>query len=200
VEREKNKLKPTKLGFIVTDLLSKYFPDVTDVEFTAQMEDKLDNIEENDGNWKKLLKEFYYPFAEKLKKAENNMEEVNYVEETDEVCDKCGEPMVVKYGRYGKFLACSAYPDCENTKPYLVKTDVNCPECDDGELVERKSKKGRKFYGCSSYPDCEFLVWDKPVAEKCPECEGLMVEKRSRKKGTYYKCINKECKYVKEDI
>ncbi len=200
VEREKNKLKSTKLGFIVTDLLTEYFPDVTDEEFTAHMEQRLDKIEENEDSWKEVLKDFYFSFEKKLEKAEKNMKEVNFEEKTDELCEKCGEPMVVKYGRYGKFLACSGYPDCKNTKPYLIKTGVDCPECEDGEMVERKSKKGRKFYGCSQYPDCDFMVWDKPVSEKCPECGGFMVEKSSRKRGDYYKCINKECKFIKENI
>ncbi len=194
VEREQKQLKPTKLGFLVIDLLCDYFPDVTDVEFTANLEERLDNIEDNEENWKKLLSDFYFPFEKRLKKAEKNMESVNYVEKTDETCDKCGKDMVVKYGRYGKFLACTGYPDCKNTKPYLVKTGVDCPQCKDGQIVQRKSKRGKKFYGCSNYPDCEFLVWNKPVEKKCPECDGLMVEKTTRKKGTYLKCINKKCK------
>ncbi|MFW6007322.1 MAG: type I DNA topoisomerase [Halanaerobiales bacterium] len=198
VERVKNKLKPTKLGFIVIDLLTEYFPNVTDTEFTAQMEERLDKIEEDEEYWREVLSDFYHPFKEKLEVAREEMEEVNFVEETDEVCDKCGKPMVVKHGRYGKFLACSGYPECKNTKPFLIKTGVKCPKCEDGELVERKSKKGRKFYGCSNYPDCEFLVWDKPVEEKCPECGGLMVEKHTRKRGDYHKCINKECGHIVE--
>lgn len=195
VVRDSNNLKATKLGFIVTDLLSEFFPDVTDIEFTAQLENRLDNIEEGNNNWRQLLKDFYFPFAERLETAEEEMERVNYAEETDEVCEKCGKPMVVKYGRYGKFLACSGYPECKNTKAYVEKTGVKCPQCENGELVKRKSKKGRVFYGCSNYPDCKFVVWNKPVNKKCPECNGLMVEKHSRKKGKYYKCVNKECKY-----
>ena len=195
VVRDNNNLKPTKLGFIVIDLLSEFFPDVTDIKFTAQLENRQDNIEEGNNNWKKLLKDFYHPFAERLETAEEDMERVNYVEETDEVCEKCGKPMVVKYGRYGKFLACSGYPECKNTKAYVEKTGVKCPQCEEGELVKRKSKKGRVFYGCSNYPDCEFVIWNKPVTQKCPKCNGLMVEKHTRKKGKFYKCVNKECKY-----
>lgn len=197
VEKEKKSLKPTKLGFIVTDLLSDYFPDVTDVEFTAQMEERLDKIEENKDEWRQVLADFYFSFEKRLEKAKENMKEVNFEEKTDEVCDKCGKPMVVKYGRYGKFLACSGYPECKNTKPYLIKTGVDCPQCEDGEIIQRKSKKGRKFYGCSNYPECEFVLWNKPVDEKCPECGSLMVEKSTRKKGTFYQCTNKECKYEK---
>jgi len=119
------------------------------------------------------------------------MESVQIVEETDEVCEECGSPMVVKYGRYGKFLACSSYPECKNTKPYLIKTGVDCPECEDGEIIERTSKKGRTFYGCSNYPDCNFMSWNKPVEKPCPECGSLMVEKTTKAKGKHYKCTNK---------
>ncbi len=193
VERDNKNLVPTELGFIVTDLLTEFFPQVTDEEFTAYLEERLDSIEEGKDNWKEVLSDFYFSFADRLEVAEEEMEEVDFVEETDEVCEKCGSPMVVKHGRYGKFLACSAYPECENTRPYLEKIGVKCPECEDGDIIKRKSKKGRRFFGCSNYPDCEFVAWDKPVAEKCPECGGLMVEKSSKSKGTYHKCINKEC-------
>ncbi|MFW5992306.1 MAG: type I DNA topoisomerase, partial [Halanaerobiaceae bacterium] len=198
IERHGKRLKPAKLGFIVVDLLSEHFPDVTDIEFTAHMEERLDNIEKGKDRWHQVLKDFYYPFKERLEEAQDKMEKVELQSEvTDEVCDKCGKPMVVKYGRYGKFLACSGYPECKNTKPYIIKTGVSCPSCKDGELIQRKSKKGRRFYGCSSYPECKFLVWNKPVKEKCPECSGLMVEKRTRKKGLIHKCINKDCGFEK---
>jgi len=193
VEREGKVLKPTELGFIVTDILTEHFPKVTDIEFTANMEERLDDIEEGKDDWKKVLADFYYPFSERLDEAREEMDEVELEEElTDEKCEKCGKPMAVKYGRYGKFLACSGYPECKNTKPYLIKTGISCPECEDGELIQRKSRKGRVFYGCTNYPDCKFVSWNKPVEEKCPECNGLMVEKRS-KRGVIYKCINKEC-------
>ncbi|ACL69511.1 type I DNA topoisomerase [Halothermothrix orenii] len=199
VERQGKQLKPTELGFIVTDLLSKYFPDVTDIEFTAHMEERLDKIEDGKDEWRNVLEDFYSNFSRRLKEASEEMEEVKLEDEvTDEVCEKCGRNMVIKYGRYGKFLACSGYPECKNTKPYVIKTGVKCPQCKEGELVQRKSRKGRTFYGCSSYPDCKFVVWNKPVKEKCPECGGLMVEKNSKKQGRYYLCINKECGYKKE--
>lgn len=194
VERDGRQLKPTELGIIVTDLLSEHFPDVTDIEFTAQMEDRLDNVEEGNDQWKEVLVDFYEPFAKRLEIAAEEMDSVQLEEEvTDEVCEKCGKPMIVKYGRYGKFLACSGYPDCKNTKPFLIKTGVSCPECEDGELIQRKSRKGRVFYGCSNYPDCEYVLWNKPVDKECPDCEGIMVEKRSKSKGLVYKCVNKEC-------
>jgi DNA topoisomerase-1 len=198
VKKDGKYLEPTELGETVTELLTEYFPDVTDVEFTAELEKRLDEIEKGNEDWKKILKDFYEPFYEKLENARENMERVEIVEETDEVCEVCGRPMVVKYGRYGKFLACSGYPECKNTKPYLIKTGVDCPECEDGEIIERTSKKGRTFYGCSNYPDCNFMSWNKPVKKPCPECGSLMVEKTTKAKGKHYKCTNKECGHTEK--
>lgn len=198
VEKEGRYFKPTELGETVTELLTEYFPDVTDIEFTADLEKRLDEIEKGNENWKKILRDFYEPFFNRLENARENMESVQIVEETDEVCEKCGSPMVVKYGRYGKFLACSSYPECKNTKPYLIKTGVDCPECEDGEIIERTSKKGRTFYGCSNYPDCNFMSWNKPVKKPCPECGSLMVEKTTKAKGKHYKCTNKECGHTEK--
>jgi DNA topoisomerase-1 len=198
VKKDGRYLEPTELGETVTELLTEYFPDVTDVEFTAELEKRLDEIEKGNEEWKTILKDFYEPFYEKLENARENMERVEIVEETDEVCEVCGRPMVVKYGRYGKFLACSGYPECKNTKPYLIKTGVDCPECEDGEIIERTSKKGRTFYGCSNYPDCNFMSWNKPVKKPCPECGSLMVEKTTKAKGKHYKCTNKECGHTEK--
>ena len=198
VEKDGRYFKPTELGETVTELLTEYFPDVTDVEFTAGLEKRLDEIEKGNEDWKKILRDFYEPFYQRLENARENMESVQIVEETDEVCDECGSPMVVKYGRYGKFLACSSYPECKNTKPYLIKTGVDCPECEDGEVIERTSKKGRTFYGCSNYPDCNFMSWNKPVDKPCPECGSLMVEKTTKAKGKHYKCTNKECGHTEK--
>ncbi len=198
VKKDGKYLEPTELGETVTELLTEYFPDVTDVEFTAELEKRLDEIEKGNEEWKTILKDFYQPFYERLENARENMERVEIVEETDEVCEVCGKPMVVKYGRYGKFLACSGYPECKNTKPYLIKTGVDCPECEDGEIIERTSKKGRTFYGCSNYPDCNFMIWNKPVKKPCPECGSLMVEKTTKAKGKHYKCTNKECGHTEK--
>jgi len=184
---------PTDLGKIVNELLNEYFPDVTDIEFTAQLEKRLDEIEEGKEKWQEILKDFYSDFKERLEEARENMKKVNMDIETDIKCDKCGRPMVIKHGRYGKFLACSGFPECKNTKPYLDKIGVDCPKCEDGEVVKRKSKKGKTFYGCSNYPDCDFVSWDKPTNKKCPKCGSMMVEKYSKKRGKYYKCTNKEC-------
>jgi DNA topoisomerase-1 len=198
VEKDGRYFKPTELGETVTELLTDYFPDVTDLEFTAGLEKRLDEIEKGNEDWKKILRDFYEPFYQRLENARENMESVQIVEETDEVCEKCGSPMVVKYGRYGKFLACSSYPECKNTKPYLIKTGVDCPECEDGEVIERTSKKGRTFYGCSNYPDCNFMTWNKPIEKACPDCGGVMVEKTTKAKGKHYKCINKECGHTEK--
>ncbi|KXS45251.1 MAG: DNA topoisomerase I [Candidatus Frackibacter sp. T328-2] len=196
VNKEGKHFVPTDLGKIVNKLLSEHFPDVTDIEFTASLEEQLDRVEEGKEDWRKVLKDFYHPFADRLDSAYENMEKVQLEEEvTDEVCEKCGKNMVVKHGRYGKFLACPGFPDCRNTKPYLIKTGVDCIKCEDGEIVQRKSKKGRTFYGCSNYPDCEFMVWYKPTEYKCPECDAFLMEKTTKKRGTEYLCAAEECDF-----
>ncbi|WP_408954558.1 type I DNA topoisomerase [Natroniella sp. ANB-PHB2] len=197
VEKENGKFKPTELGELVNKLLVDHFPNVTDVEFTAQLEEDLDKVEAGERKWVEVLGEFYEPFAERLESAWDNMEKVELEEEvTDEVCEKCGKNMIIKHGRYGKFLACPGFPDCKNTKPILVKMGVKCPECKDGDVIQRKSKKGRVFYGCSNYPDCEFMTWNKPTEEECPDCEKFLVEKKTKKETKHY-CINSECDYEK---
>jgi len=197
VEKQSGKFIATDLGKIVNELLSKHFPQVTDIEFTAKLESDLDEIESGKVDWVKLLNDLYFPFEHRLEEAYENMESVSMEEETDEVCEKCGKNMVIKYGRYGKFLACPGYPDCKNTKPFLNKVGIDCPECGDGEVVKRKSKKGRVFYGCSNYPDCEFISWDEPVEEECPECENNFLLRKSTKKETKLYCSNEDCGYEK---
>lgn len=193
VIREKKNFYPTELGFVVVELLKKYFPDVIDVEFTAEMEEKLDGIEEGDVNWVKILEDFYLPFRQMLSVAEKEIEQIQVTDEvTDEVCEQCGRNMVIKMGRYGKFLACPGFPECRNTRPLLEPTGVACPRCR-GELVLRRSKKGRKFYGCSNYPECEFVVWDRPTNRKCPHCGSLMVMKDARG-NKVFRCSDKDCK------
>src|SRR6056297_321902 len=196
VEKKGKYFSPTDLGVTVNHLLNKYFPDVTDIEFTAQLEHRLDEIEEGKEEWQEILHDFYKEFSERFEEAKDNMKKVNMDIETDIKCDKCGKPMVIKHGRYGKFLACSGFPECKNTKPYLDKIGGKCPKCKDGEIVKRKSKKGKTFYGCSNYPECDFVSWDKPTNKKCPKCGSMMVEKFSKKRGSYYKCSNKDCKHT----
>ena len=247
VSKEQRRFVPTDVGKMVNHLLVESFPDILDVSFTARMENDLDRIEDGKVDWVKVMKDFYKPFSKDLKKASDTMYEAkkDLEEETDQVCEKCGAKMVIKWGKYGRFLACSAYPECKNTRPYgedeskpadqptdeicekcgkpmVIKTSrygskflgcsgypkckntksvsigIDCPEegCD-GYLAERRSKKGRIFYSCSNYPDCKFAIWNKPVPKACPKCGAqFLVEKKSKTRGEYLACINKECDYA----
>lgn len=187
---------PTELGKIVTELMEEFFPEILDVEFTANMEGNLDLIEEGKVDWIQVVDQFYRPFQLKLEVAEKEMAQVEWTDEvSDEVCEKCGSPMVYKFGRFGKFLACSAFPECRNTKAILKKIGIPCPKCKDGKVVERKSKKQRIFYGCNRYPECDFVSWDPPVSRPCPKCGEYMVEKKS-KKETIIRCSS--CDYQEE--
>lgn len=201
VERDGRSLVPTELGRLVVDLLSDYFPRVVDPAFTAKLENQLDAVEAGTVGWQEVVAEFYGPFSRDVEQAEEKIGQVEMPEEeTDVVCEKCGRKMVVKYGRFGKFLACPGFPECKNTKPYLEPTGVKCPQCGQGELVERRSKKGRRFYGCSRYPECDFTTWQKPVNRECPDCGSFLVEKRSKSEGTYYECA-RGCGYrVQADV
>jgi DNA topoisomerase-1 len=195
VNLDKKSFIPTELGILVNELLIEYFKDIVNEEFTAELEEKLDEIAEGDLPWVKVVEDFYKDFAVVLKKAEEEIEEIEIKDEvSDVICEKCGKNMVVKHGRFGKFLACPGYPECKNTKAIVDELDVKCPKCD-GNLVKRRSKKGRYFYGCSNYPKCDFVSWDEPVKEKCPQCKGIMVIKRTKKENKI-KCINKDCGYT----
>ncbi|MGP4106971.1 type I DNA topoisomerase [Virgibacillus sp. L01] len=188
---------PTELGGIVTDILEEFFPEIIDIDFTVKMEDDLDSIEEGKTEWVQILDTFYSGFHKRLEKAEQEMEKIEIRDEPAGIdCENCGHEMVYKMGRYGKFLACSNFPECRNTKPILKEIGVKCPKCKDGNVVERKSKKKRTFYGCDRYPECDFVSWDKPISRPCPKCESMLVEKKS-KKETRIQCTN--CDY-KESI
>ena len=196
VALEDKKFVPTELGELVIQLMEEFFPEILDVEFTAKMENDLDSIEEGKENWVKILRDFYVPFEKRLEVAEEEMKEVEIQDEvSDEICEKCGRPMVYKMGRFGKFLACAGFPECRNTKPIVKNTGVTCPSCGEGKIVERRSKKGRVFYGCDRYPDCNYVSWDKPVAHPCPKCGSLMVEKQNRS-GGHIQCTS--CGYSEE--
>ncbi|KJD46958.1 type I DNA topoisomerase [Paenibacillus terrae] len=185
---EEKKFFPTELGELVIEQMEEFFPEILNVEFTANMEGDLDHVEEGEGDWVKVLSDFYESFEKRLEVAEEEMKEIEIKdEESDVICDKCGSPMVYKLGRFGKFLACSAFPDCRNTKPIVKDIGINCPTCGEGHVVERRSKKGRIFYGCDRYPECDFVSWDKPSIKPCPSCASLMVEKRT-KQGTKLNC------------
>lgn len=193
VNREKKTLKPTELGFVVTDLMETYFKEIVDAGFTAELEDKLDEVEIKNLDWKSIIEAFYGTLAEELEVADAAIEKVQIEDEvTDEICETCGKPMVVKHGRFGEFLACSGYPECKTTKPRMKKIDVKCPKCGK-DIVARKSKNGKLFYGCSGYPDCNQLFWNKPTEQKCPKCGSLMMEKKT--KTTKVICSNAECGY-----
>lgn len=196
VEKDGASLVPTELGIIVTKILDENFQKFMEVDFTADMESQLDQIEEGNVEWKKVVEEFYSPLAEAIRVAIEKIEKVNMDEETDEICELCGSNMVIKYGRFGKFMACKNYPECKNTKPIVSKIGVKCPKCKEGDIIMRKSKKKKVFYGCSNYPDCDFVAWNKPVEEPCEVCGSYMYEKYS-KSGTKIVCSNKECKHEK---
>lgn len=196
VEKDGASLVPTELGIIVTKILDENFQKFMEVDFTADMESQLDQIEEGNVEWKKVVEEFYSPLAEAIRVAIEKIEKVNMDEETDEICELCGSNMVIKYGRFGKFMACKNYPECKNTKPIVSKIGVKCPKCKEGDIIMRKSKKKKIFYGCSNYPDCDFVAWNKPVEEPCEVCGSYMYEKYS-KSGTKIVCSNKECKHEK---
>ncbi|MFE3574997.1 type I DNA topoisomerase [Lysinibacillus sp. NPDC059133] len=184
---------PTELGEIVHQLVLEFFPDIINIEFTAQMEQNLDHIEEGDRQWKEVVHEFYKDFEVHVKYADEAMEKVVIKDEpAGEDCELCGSPMVFKLGRYGKFMACSNFPDCRNTKAIMKPIGVKCPSCETGEIVERKSKTKRLFYGCNQYPECEFVSWDKPISRPCPKCSALLVEKKI-KKGVQIQCT--KCDY-----
>ena len=190
----KNKrFEPTELGEIVNEIIAEFFPDIVDVNFTAELEKDLDSVEEGKREWVDIIDQFYKPFKKEVDKAVEEVEEVEIEDEPAGFdCEKCGSPMVIKMGRYGKFHACSNFPDCRNTKPIVKKIGVTCPTCKKGEVVERKSKKSRIFYGCERYPDCEFTSWDKPIGRDCPKCEHYLVEKAT-KSQRQVKCSN--CDY-----
>jgi DNA topoisomerase I len=249
VNKVENKFRPTELGVLVSDLLVHHFPVVMDVAFTAKMEEDLDKIEEGKMPWVEAVKDFYKPFSESLEKAQAEMKDFKAEQTpTDITCEKCGKPMIVKWGRNGQFLACSGYPECKTTKPFVRNengiveatpeetTDEKCPKCgsammikrgrfgkflacsrypeckytqgmstgvlcpeDSGKLVERRSRFGKMFYSCANYPDCKFAIWNKPLPRPCPQCNApFLVEKYSKKSGLSITCLNKECGYKEE--
>ncbi|MBE2939563.1 type I DNA topoisomerase [Anoxybacillus flavithermus] len=193
VTLENKRFVPTELGEIVLDLMMQFFPEILDVEFTAKMEKSLDDIEEGKVEWVRIIDEFYREFEKRLKIAEVEMEKVEIADESADVdCEVCGSPMVHKMGRFGKFIACSNFPQCRNTKAIVKDIGVKCPRCHEGNIVERKSKKKRMFYGCDRFPTCDFVSWDKPISRPCPKCGGMLVEKKG-KKSVHIQCT--QCEY-----
>jgi DNA topoisomerase I len=196
VSLDNKRFVPTELGEVIHELMLEFFPEILDLEFTAKMEENLDHVEEGKINWVKVIDDFYRDFEKSLEVAEKEMQEIEIKDEpAGEDCEQCGSPMVFKMGRYGKFMACSNFPECRNTKAIVKDIGVKCPKCEEGNIIERKSKKRRIFYGCDRYPECDFLSWDKPLARKCPKCENMLVEKKL-KKGVQVQCT--ECDYKEE--
>ncbi|MHC5268021.1 type I DNA topoisomerase [Enterococcus sp. LJL98] len=190
VKLAQKRFEPTELGEIVNGIIVDFFPQIIDIHFTAEMESNLDAIAEGEEEWKKVVDRFYRPFEKELEKAEENIEKIQIKDEPAGFdCDQCGQPMVIKLGRYGKFYACSNFPECRNTKAIVKEIGVTCPTCKEGQIIERKSKKNRLFYGCNRYPECEFVSWDKPVGRNCPKCDHYLVEKKV-KGGKQVICSN----------
>ena len=175
--------------------MKKAFSSIVDVNFTANLESLLDCVEDGTVNWKTVIKNFYPDLDEAVKAAEKELEEYKIEDEvTDVICDECGRNMVIKYGPHGKFLACPGFPECRNTKPYLEKIGVKCPKCD-GEIILRKTKKGRKYYGCENNPECDFMSWQRPSGKRCPECNNVLLEK-----GNKLVCMDQQCGYVEARV
>lgn len=196
VVREGRHIKPTELGIAITDLLEDKFKKIVDVKFTAQMEQNLDNIGQGEMDYIKMLHDFYDDFEKNLSNVKKEMDGVKIKlkdEETDVVCDKCGAKMVIKVGRFGKFLACPNYPKCRNTKPFVVNAEGKCPKCG-GDMIRKKSKRGYKFFGCANYPECDFMTWDEPTKEVCPDCGGTLF----KQKGGVLACLKDGCGYSKK--
>lgn len=196
VKLDNKRFEPTELGEIVDHFMEEYFPNIVDATFTADMERHLDEIAEGKENWKAVIREFYEPFHKELTVAEEKMEKIQIKDEPAGFdCDQCGHPMVIKLGRYGKFYACSNFPECHNTQPIVKEIGVQCPKCHEGQIIERKTKKNRLFYGCNRYPECDFISWDKPIGRDCPKCHHYLVEKKVRG-GKQVQCSH--CDYVEE--
>jgi DNA topoisomerase-1 len=189
----KRRFYPTEIGFLVNDILVKYFPQIVDIKFTARLEEKLDKIAQGKEDWIEVLKKFYRAFKENLDKRYKEISKKDLIEETEEKCPECSAPLVIRWGKFGKFYACSNFPKCKYTKPLKEnRLEIKCPKCKGGEIQEKRTKKGKLFYGCGNYPECDFALWDKPTGEKCPQCDSLLVEKNKK-----IKCSNKECGFEK---
>lgn len=197
VIKENKNFYPTELGEIINEIMNNNFKDIVNVDFTAELEEQLDKVEEGSVQWKDIIRKFYKPFKENLEIAEENINKIEIADEvTDVKCDKCGRNMVIKYGRYGKFLACPGFPECKNAKPFYEDAGVLCPKCG-GKVQIKKTKKGRKYYGCENNPDCDFMSWNKPTGENCPKCGSYLVQKGTKHPKII--CSNQNCGYIKEE-
>lgn len=198
VKRESKSLVPTELGEAMVKLMKERFPKIVNLKFTAQMEQELDTVESGDVEWKALIDNFYKDFDKTLAKAKTEMDGVKIQleeDKTDIICENCGRNMVIKVGRFGKFIACPGYPECKNVKKYVQKIGVKCPKCDDGDVIIKTTKRKTVFYGCSNYPNCDFVSWNEPVDERCPNCGEILFKKKGKKQVLF--CANKDCGYEK---
>lgn len=200
VKNEQKRFEPTKIGEMVNKILVEYFPQIVDIQFTAKMEGELDDIANGVKEWREVIKEFYFPFNKNLEAKYEEVEKIKVEEKTDEVCELCGKPMIIRFGRFGKFISCSGFPECKNTKSIVNEVGVKCSKCG-YQMVEKKSRRGKVFYGCGNYPNCNFALWNKPINELCPKCESLLIVFGKYSK---VKCSKKECDYkrygpVKDD-
>jgi DNA topoisomerase-1 len=197
VERRRRRLNPTETGVLVNDLLVENFPDLINVDFTAEMEADLDKVAEGTRDWVEIMREFYGPFEEALERAEETIPEIDQTEYVGRTCPECGDgDLIVRWGRYGKFIGCTNFPDCRHTEPWLDKIGVKCPDCEEGEVVRRRTKRGRPFYGCSTWPECEFTSWNRPLKTPCPECGGLLLAKNQ----STAVCRNCELTFALDDV
>jgi len=197
VVRDTKRLLPTETGFLVNDLVVEFFPNVVDVGFTSRLEDQLDMIASGDAGWVEVIREFYASFSDRLEHAEGAMPEKKAeLEKVGRDCPKCGQDLIIRWGRFGKFIGCSNFPDCRYTEPYLEKIGVGCPVCEDGEVVRRKTRKGRTFYGCSQYPECDFTSWKQPVPTRCPNCKGTLVLTNKR----HVQCLDCETTFLQDEV
>ncbi len=195
---DQKRFTPTEMGIIVNDVLVQNFPEVVDIDFTAKLEKELDEISEGKDTWQKTCKDFYAPFAKNLAEKYENVTKTHTVKEIDKTCSKCGSVMVERFGRFGKFYACSKFPECKYTESIEKENNtlnIKCPRCKEGDIIARKTKRGKIFYGCSAFPKCDFALWDKPINEFCPKCDSILVQKTKAK----IKCSNKECDYEKQN-
>ena len=194
-KNEQKRFAPTEMGTIVNDVLVQNFPEVVDIDFTAKMEKDLDEVADGKDSWQKTCKDFYTPFAKNLESKYKEVKKTDLTEKTDKICPKCGSAIIERMGRFGRFYACSRFPECKYTESIENGNNnlgIKCPKCKEGKIVVRKTKKGKIFYGCNKFPKCDFALWDKPINESCPKCDSILVEK-----GKKIKCSNKECDYEK---
>ena len=196
-KNDQKRFIPTEMGTIVNDVLVENFPEIVDIDFTAKMEKELDEVADGKDTWQKTCKDFYKPFAKNLEEKYANVVKKELIKKTDKVCPKCGAPLIERLGRFGRFYACSKFPECKHTESVEGDADtlnISCPKCKEGKLTGKKTKKGKTFYGCNRFPKCDFALWDKPINEFCPKCDSILIETKRKQ----IKCSNKECDYTKQ--